>query len=110
MFCDKSKLIGRVDSNSCGAVAEDSAKTAQWAVFRARENPPSPPEAVSVKKSAGGFLFARCSEVAGGMRTAHARALCAAAKHILEQYAHRAGELRCETGRRPRWDASLWTK
>ena len=23
----------RVDSNSCGAVAEDSAKTAQWAVF-----------------------------------------------------------------------------
>ena len=37
-------------------------------------------------------------------------ALCAAAKHILEQYAHRAGELRCETGRRPRWDASLWTK
>ena len=63
----------RVDSNSCGAVAEDSAKTAQWAVFRARENPPSPPEAVSVKKSAGGFLFAQCSEVAGGMRTARAR-------------------------------------
>jgi hypothetical protein len=62
-----------------------------------------------VKKSAGGFLFAQCSEVAGGMRTARARALCAAAKHILEQYAHRAGELRCETGRRPRWDASLWT-
>ena len=23
----------RVDSNSCGAVVEDSAKTAQWAVF-----------------------------------------------------------------------------
>jgi hypothetical protein len=23
----------RVDSNSCGAVAEDSVKTAQWAVF-----------------------------------------------------------------------------
>ena len=23
----------RVDSNSCGAVAEDSAKTARWAVF-----------------------------------------------------------------------------
>ena len=28
LFCDRAKLIGRVDSNSCGAVAEDSAKTA----------------------------------------------------------------------------------
>ena len=27
------KGAARVDSNSCGAVAEDSAKTAQWAVF-----------------------------------------------------------------------------
>ena len=29
LFCDKAKLIGRVDSNSCGDVAEDGAKTAQ---------------------------------------------------------------------------------
>ena len=36
----------RVDSNSCGAVAEDSAKTAQWAVFSsaAREIHPRPPK------------------------------------------------------------------
>ena len=35
----------RVDSNSCGAVAEDSAKTAQWAVFSsaARDVHPRPP-------------------------------------------------------------------
>ena len=35
----------RVDSNSCGAVAEDSAKTAQWAVFSsaARDIHPRPP-------------------------------------------------------------------
>ena len=33
-FCPKLfKAYPRVDSNSCGAVAEDSAKTAQWAVF-----------------------------------------------------------------------------
>ena len=51
-----------------------------------------------MKKSAGGFLFAQCSEVAGGMRTARARALCAAAKHILEQYAHRAGRAALRNG------------
>ena len=28
LFCDKTKLIGRVDSNSCGDIAEDGAKTA----------------------------------------------------------------------------------
>ena len=110
LFAQCSEVAGGMRTARARRFASRRAKTAQWAVFRARENPPSPPEAVSVKKSAGGFLFARCSEVAGGMRTAHARALCAAAKHILEQYAHRAGELRCETGRRPRWDASLWTK
>ena len=45
LFCDKAKLIERVDSNSCGAVAEDSAKTAQWAVFSsaARDVHPRPP-------------------------------------------------------------------
>jgi hypothetical protein len=36
----------RVDSNSCGAVEEDSAKTAQWAVFSsaARVIHPRPPK------------------------------------------------------------------
>ena len=45
LFCNKAKLIGRVDSNSCGAVAEDSVKTAQWAVFSsaARVIHPRPP-------------------------------------------------------------------
>ena len=45
LFCDKAKLIERVDSNSCGAVAEDSTKTAQWAVFSsaARAIHPRPP-------------------------------------------------------------------
>ena len=28
LFCDRAKLIGRVDSNSIGDVVEDSAKTA----------------------------------------------------------------------------------
>ena len=39
------KGAARVDSNSCGAVAEDSAKTAQWAVFSsaARDVHPRPP-------------------------------------------------------------------
>ena len=39
------KGAARVDSNSCGAVAEDSAKTAQWAVFSsaARAIHPRPP-------------------------------------------------------------------
>ena len=45
LFCNKARLIERVDSNSCGAVAEDSAKTAQWAVFSsaARAIHPRPP-------------------------------------------------------------------
>ena len=45
LFCDEVKFIERVDSNSCGAVAEDSAKTAQWAVFSsaARAIHPRPP-------------------------------------------------------------------
>ena len=45
LFCNKARLIERVDSNSCGAVAEDSAKTARWAVFSsaARAIHPRPP-------------------------------------------------------------------
>ena len=33
LFCRNFFRAERADSNSCGAVAEDSAKTAQWAVF-----------------------------------------------------------------------------
>ena len=45
LFCNKAKLIERVDSNSCGDGAEDGAKTAQWAVFSsaARAIHPRPP-------------------------------------------------------------------
>ena len=44
-FISFEKGTARVDSNSCGAVAEDSAKTAQWAVFSsaARAVHPHPP-------------------------------------------------------------------
>ena len=50
-FCPKLfKAYPRVDSNSCGAVAEDSAKTAQWAVFSsaACDIHPCPPKMLSV--------------------------------------------------------------
>ena len=44
-FICLAKGTAKVDSNSCGAVAEDSAKTAQWAVFSsaARAIHPRPP-------------------------------------------------------------------
>ena len=73
LFCNKAKLIERVDSNSCGAVAEDSAKTAQWAVFSsaARAIHPRPPKNRNVSKYAAVlfcdtfscyFCFAHLSE------------------------------------------------
>ena len=46
-FISFEKGDARVDSNSCGAVAEDSAKTAQWAVFSSAAravHPHSPPK------------------------------------------------------------------
>ena len=45
LFCRNFFRAERVDSNSCGAVAEDSAKTARWAVFSsaARAIHPRPP-------------------------------------------------------------------
>ena len=53
MFCNKAKLIERVDSNSCGAVAEDSVKTAQWAVFSsaARAIHPRPPKTATYQNT-----------------------------------------------------------
>ena len=49
----------RVDSNSCGAVAEDSVKTAQWAVFSsaARDIHPRPPKSLNVCKCAEVFVL-----------------------------------------------------
>ncbi len=45
LFCGNFFRAERADSNSCGAVAEDSAKTARWAVFSsaARDIHPCPP-------------------------------------------------------------------
>ena len=62
LFCNKAKLIGRVDSNSCGAVAEDSVKTAQWAVFSsaARVIHPRPPKSLNIYNTLR-FLF--CDEI-----------------------------------------------
>ncbi len=59
LFCDKAKLIERVDSNSCGAVAEDSTKTAQWAVFSsaARAIHPRPPKNRNVSKYAAVLFY-----------------------------------------------------
>ena len=49
----------RADSNSCGAVAEDSAKTAQWAVFSsaARAIHPRPPKNRNVSKYAAVLFY-----------------------------------------------------
>ena len=49
----------RVDSNSCGDVAEDGAKTAQWAVFSsaARDIHPRPPKSLNVCKYAEVFVL-----------------------------------------------------
>ena len=58
LLCNKAKLIGRVDSNSCGAVAEDSVKTAQWAVFSSAACVihPRPPKCSAYENTLG-FLF-----------------------------------------------------
>ena len=72
-FISFEKGDARVDSNSCGAVAEDSAKTAQWAVFSsaARAIHPRPPKNRNVSKYAAVlfcdtfscyFCFAHLSE------------------------------------------------
>ena len=53
------KGAARVDSNSCGAVAEDSVKTAQWAVFSsaARVIHPRPPKNRNVSKYAAVLFY-----------------------------------------------------
>ena len=76
LFCDKAKLIERVDSNSYGAVAEDSAKTAQWAVFSsaARAIHPRPPRTpVSEPGTGVSVLSALQKGLQGWIRTASTR-------------------------------------
>ena len=53
------KGVARVDSNSCGAVAEDSVKTAQWAVFSsaARDIHPRPPKKTATYQNTLRFCF-----------------------------------------------------
>jgi hypothetical protein len=48
-----------VDSNSCGDIAEDGAKTARWAVFSsaARDIHPRPPKNLNVCKYAEVFVL-----------------------------------------------------
>ncbi len=64
LFCNKAKLIGRVDSNSCGAVAEDSAKTARWAVFSsaARAIHPRPPRTPVSEPGTGVSVLLPCKK------------------------------------------------
>ena len=58
-FICLAKGTARVDSNSCGAVAEDSVKTAQWAVFSsaARDIHPRPPKNRNVSKYAAVLFY-----------------------------------------------------
>ena len=75
LFCDRVKLIERVDSNSCGAVAEDSAKTAQWTVFSsaARAIHPRPPR-TPVSNGYRSFCFIALTKGRQGwIRTASTR-------------------------------------
>ena len=70
------KGAARVDSNSCGAVAEDSAKTAQWAVFSsaARAIHPRPPRTpVSEPGTGVSVLSVLQKGLQGWIRTASTR-------------------------------------
>ncbi len=59
LFCRNFFRAERVDSNSCGAVAEDSAKTARWAVFNsaARDIHPRPPRDPASEPGAGSSVL-----------------------------------------------------
>ena len=88
LFCNKAKLIGRVDSNSCGAVAEDSVKTAQWAVFSsaARVIHPRPPRTpVSEPGTGVSVLSALQKGLQGWIRTASTRRIVRRGKAPVQQ-------------------------
>ena len=76
LFYTLFERVLRVDSNSCGAVAEDSAKTAQWAVFSsaACDIHPRPPRTpVSEPGTGVSVLSALKKGMQGWIRTASTR-------------------------------------
>ena len=76
LLCGNFFRAERADSNSCGAVAEDSAKTARWAVFSsaARDIHPRPPRGPASEPGAGSSFFVETfSGLSGRIRTASAR-------------------------------------
>ena len=78
----------RVDSNSCGAVAEDSAKTAQWAVFSsaARAIHPRPPRTpVSEPGTGVSVLSVLQKGLQGWIRTASTRRIVRRGKAPVQQ-------------------------
>ena len=68
----------RVDSNSCGAVAEDSVKTAQWAVFSsaARAIHLRPPKNRNVSKYVAVLLFLAVSASPAGQSSCARMLFC----------------------------------
>ena len=61
LFAQCSEVAGGMRTARARRFASRRAKTAQWAVFRARENPPSPPEVADSDESAT-FSFASSRE------------------------------------------------
>ena len=108
LFCDKVKLIERVDSNSCGDVAEDGAKTAQWAVFSsaARAIHPRPPRTpVSEPGTGVSVLSALQNGLQGWIRTATATT-AASGRNREELLGLRPAGCAC----RPRHDAAAGSR
>ena len=82
------KGAARVDSNSCGAVAEDSVKTAQWAVFSsaARAIHPRPPRTpVSEPGTGVSVLSVLQKGLQGWIRTASTRRIVRRGKAPVQQ-------------------------
>ena len=70
LFCRNFFRAERADSNSCGAVAEDSAKTARWAVFSsaARDIHPRPPRDPVSEPGTGFSVLWKLSQGRAGRR------------------------------------------
>ncbi len=107
-FICLAKGDARVDSNSCGAVAEDSAKTAQWAVFSsaARVIHPRPPRTpVSEPGTGVSVLSALKKRMQGWIRTATATT-AASGRNREELLGLRPAGCAC----RPRHDAAAGSR
>ena len=70
LFCRNFFRAERADSNSCGAVAEDSAKIARWAVFSsaARDIHPRPPRDPASEPGAGSSVLWKLFQGRAGRR------------------------------------------